>query len=194
MTKDWQADVRQFMIEVKEVGVPTTPNPAVLMNSAIDHRAFLMRLIDEEATELRDHLLRPDYDDVTAFTDIADDLADLIYVTLQAANALGINLSPIWEEVQRSNMAKKGGETRADGKQLKPTGWTPPNLRPLIEDQIHGIVRVRLPNNTILHECDDSISCLKCKGKLYYVSGFGPDFCTKESCSEYLVARKVPAS
>jgi predicted HAD superfamily Cof-like phosphohydrolase len=44
-----------------------------------------------------------------------------------------------WKEVIRSNMAKVDPETgfvkkRADGKILKPEGWTPPDLASLIEE------------------------------------------------------------
>jgi predicted HAD superfamily Cof-like phosphohydrolase len=32
-------------------------------------------------------------------------------------------------------MAKAGGPKRADGKQLKPEGWTPPDLAPILAEQ-----------------------------------------------------------
>lgn len=58
----------------------------------------------------------------------ADGLADLIYVCVGAALAFGIPLDRVWAEVQRANMAKGGGERRADGKIGKPEGWTPPDI------------------------------------------------------------------
>lgn len=57
-----------------------------------------------------------------------DGLCDIIYVAVGAAVTMGVDLDPFFNEVQRSNMAKAGGEVRADGKRLKPEGWTPPDI------------------------------------------------------------------
>jgi len=58
----------------------------------------------------------------------ADALADLRYVTEGAAVEWGIPLDAVTDEVHRSNMAKRGGPVREDGKILKPPGWTPPDV------------------------------------------------------------------
>jgi len=58
----------------------------------------------------------------------ADALADMCVVTIGSAVAWGIPLPEVWDEVHRSNMAKLGGPIREDGKQLKPPGWTPPDI------------------------------------------------------------------
>jgi predicted HAD superfamily Cof-like phosphohydrolase len=76
--------------------------------------------------------------------ELADGFADLDYVVEGARLEFGINGLPIAKEVHRSNMAKVGGERRADGKLLKPAGWTPPNLLLEITKQqmapdLHGI-------------------------------------------------------
>jgi hypothetical protein len=42
--------------------------------------------------------------------------------------------------VQRSNMTKLGGGKNAYGKLMKPPGYTPPQLQPLIQEQISGKV------------------------------------------------------
>lgn len=47
---------------------------------------------------------------------------------LMAAEGLGLDLRPFFEEVHRTNMAKLGGPRRADGKQLKPADWKPPRI------------------------------------------------------------------
>lgn len=65
--------------------------------------------------------------------EIADAIGDLIYVLIGAALEYGIPLAKVWEEIQRSNMAKVDPVTgkvlkREDGKILKPEGWTPPNI------------------------------------------------------------------
>lgn len=64
---------------------------------------------------------------------MADGLADIVYVAVGAALEFGIPLDRVWAEVQRSNMAKIDPVTRkvikrADGKVLKPEGWRPPNI------------------------------------------------------------------
>ncbi len=63
--------------------------------------------------------------------DIADSLVDQIYVLVGTALEFGIPLDRVWNEVQRANMSKVGPDgvrKRADGKVLKPEGWTPPDI------------------------------------------------------------------
>lgn len=64
-----------------------------------------------------------------------DGLADTIFVCLGAAARWGVDLEPIWDAVCRANMAKVGGPVRADGKRLKPPGWTPPDIAGELEKQ-----------------------------------------------------------
>lgn len=71
-------------------------------------------------------------------TDAADALADLDYVVEGSRLEFGVNGVPIAAEVHRSNMAKLGGGKRADGKQNKPEGWTPPNIAVCLELQRKG--------------------------------------------------------
>jgi predicted HAD superfamily Cof-like phosphohydrolase len=63
---------------------------------------------------------------------LADGLADLTYVVVGTALEFGIPLDRVWDEVQRSNMAKRGPDGtvkfREDGKVEKPEGWTPPDI------------------------------------------------------------------
>ena len=66
---------------------------------------------------------------------IADALADLDYVIEGMRLACGIDGAPIAAEVHRANMAKVGGERRADGKHLKPKGWTPPDIEGELKKQ-----------------------------------------------------------
>jgi len=64
--------------------------------------------------------------------DVADGIADTIYVLCQLARSIGIPLNQVFAEVQRTNMAKVGADgkvkRREDGKILKPDGWTPPDI------------------------------------------------------------------
>lgn len=54
--------------------------------------------------------------------------------------SLGADAEGAWKEVMRTNFAKIDKDTgkvrkREDGKVLKPTGWTPPNLAPYTGDK-----------------------------------------------------------
>ena len=66
-----------------------------------------------------------------------DALLDFIVVTVGAIHSAGMDGEGGWKEVMRTNFAKVDSETgkvrkREDGKVLKPTGWTPPNLEPFL--------------------------------------------------------------
>jgi len=67
-----------------------------------------------------------------------DALCDLLVVTFGMAVEMGIDLEPFFDEVHRTNMAKVGGPKRADGKGLKPLGWTPPDIAGLLK-RLHGV-------------------------------------------------------
>jgi len=64
----------------------------------------------------------------------ADGLIDLLYVTIGSLLAMGIDMWPLWAEVQRANMAKLGGPV-VDGKLMKPEGWQPPDIEGLLRKQ-----------------------------------------------------------
>lgn len=66
-----------------------------------------------------------------------DACMDMIWVILGYCRMKGYKVDQAWAEVARSNLAKISPTTgkvikRADGKVLKPDGWTPPNLTPFI--------------------------------------------------------------
>lgn len=73
---------------------------------------------------------------VRNLVEIADGLGDLIYVVLYTANKYGLDLDPIFEEIQRSNMTKIGGQINSAGKLIKPDTYSPAQLTPIIQDQI----------------------------------------------------------
>jgi predicted HAD superfamily Cof-like phosphohydrolase len=65
--------------------------------------------------------------------EVADALADMVYIIVGTALEFGIPLDRVWDEVQRSNMAKVDPvsgrvEKRADGKVKKPQGWEGPRI------------------------------------------------------------------
>lgn len=98
-------------------------------------------LPDEETHEFRLRLIKEEYEELSKGCDdhdikeIADAMADLIYVVLGMAVTYGIDLVPIWEEVHSKNMQKQINDGRPDGKVSKPEGWTPPDIKGILERQ-----------------------------------------------------------
>ncbi|MEV1019756.1 MazG nucleotide pyrophosphohydrolase domain-containing protein [Streptomyces sp. NPDC050264] len=104
-----------------------------------DHRETLLTEEAHEAAEALTHLaktLRTGGDPLTAYQAVAKELADVLYVTYGAADALGIDLPAVFTEVHRSNMSKLDANghvlRRADGKVLKGPAYQPPNLDDLV--------------------------------------------------------------
>ncbi len=69
-----------------------------------------------------------------------DALLDFIVVTTGAIHSGGFDGEGAWKEVMRTNFAKIDKDTgkvrkREDGKVLKPTGWTPPDLKPYLNKE-----------------------------------------------------------
>jgi len=89
-------------------------------------------LIKEELRELR----RADVDE--DLIEIADGIADLIWVLICKALCYGIPIEKVWAEVAKTNMAKFPGgvviRRPEDGKILKPPGWAPPDIYKIILD------------------------------------------------------------
>jgi len=121
--RDWQNDVKlfheKFGAVVGNINAPVAPEVKELRK----------RLIEEEHMELQ-HAI-----DVNNYDYIAKESADLIYVILGTMVSYGIDINPVWDAVQASNMAKVGGATRSDGKVLKPEGWQPPDIRKILDWQ-----------------------------------------------------------
>ena len=68
--------------------------------------------------------------------DIADALADIVYIAIGTAVAYGIPFDEVFKEVHRSNMSKLDESGlpiyRGDGKVLKGENFTPPNLEDIL--------------------------------------------------------------
>jgi predicted HAD superfamily Cof-like phosphohydrolase len=90
-------------------------------------------LIEEEYNdEFKEALLNNDR------VEQLDALIDILVVTIGALHSGGFDVEGAWNEVMRTNFAKIDPTTgkvrkRADGKVLKPDGWTPPNLLPFVK-------------------------------------------------------------
>ncbi len=119
----WQHDVTLFH---SKFGIPIRIVPEI---PAENRQILRLNLIMEEVSELQEAIRQYD------IIGIADGIADAIYVILGTAIEYGINMTPVWDEVQRTNMAKVGGTVREDGKILKPEGWTPPDIAKILTAQ-----------------------------------------------------------
>ena len=97
-----------------------------------DQFNLYVNLIDEEFKELKVAIDNNDN------VEVLDALLDIMVVTAGAIHSMGADGEGGWKEVMRTNFAKIDKETgkvrkREDGKVLKPTGWTPPDLAPYVE-------------------------------------------------------------
>ncbi len=104
---------------------------------ALTRRVMRRRLLREELVELDEAIAEND------LVEVADAYADIIYILLGSALVhIGKErFIKVWDEVQRSNMAKcTDGKlvVREDGKVLKPEGWTPPDIAAILEGDANG--------------------------------------------------------
>lgn len=95
-------------------------------------KVLRLRLLMEELGELSEAI------HTNNLVEIADGLADLIYVAVGCAIAYGIPIDKVFAEVHRSNMTKTGhkpnveGEKYAAGKTGKGEGYEPPSIAPIL--------------------------------------------------------------
>lgn len=95
-------------------------------------KVLRLRLLMEELGELSEAI------HTNNLVEIADGLADLIYVAVGCAVAYGIPIDQVFAEVHRSNMTKSGhkpnvpGEKYAAGKTGKGEGYEPPVIAPIL--------------------------------------------------------------
>jgi predicted HAD superfamily Cof-like phosphohydrolase len=99
-------------------------------------------LPDADERTLRKKLLKEEYDEYVVaeaqnnLVEIADALADMIYIICGTALSYGIPLNRIWDEVHSSNMAKlhDGKVVKNEmGKVVKPAGWVPPSIARILD-------------------------------------------------------------
>lgn len=117
-----QKDVEIFMNACGQV-VKYTPDRELERSQQQD---LYMELIREEFEETKTAYEQGDV------VGIADGCADLVWVIMGLASSVGIDMQPVWEEVQASNMSKTVDGTvikREDGKILKPDTYFPPNVK-----------------------------------------------------------------
>jgi len=95
-------------------------------------------LPNEEIRDLRRRLLKEEYEEYLEgeetddLVEIADALADMLYIMYGTALAYGIPLDEIFDEVHRSNLSKLGADgkpiVREDGKILKGPDFFKPDI------------------------------------------------------------------
>lgn len=95
------------------------------------------KLITEEAQEFKDASYDMyDTSEIISvdIVQIADALADLLYVVFGAALTYGIPIDKVFAEVHRSNMTKSmEKDTKSiKGKTIKGSSWEPPNLKSIL--------------------------------------------------------------
>ncbi|MDT7042425.1 MazG nucleotide pyrophosphohydrolase domain-containing protein [Candidatus Nitronereus thalassa] len=110
---------KEFEIHISDI--PTVPDEKT--------KALRIRLIQEEFDELKGALEEKN------LPDIAKELADLLYVVYGTAVSYGIDMEPVFREVQRSNMSKVGGYKRDDGKWVKPATYSKADIGPILQAQ-----------------------------------------------------------
>ncbi|HPT36486.1 MAG TPA: MazG nucleotide pyrophosphohydrolase domain-containing protein [Bacillota bacterium] len=120
-----QEMVRAFHLKYghKVAKAPTTDTAEV--------RMFRARLVVSEAAEFLDACSKGD------LVEMADALADILYVVYGAAVTFGIDLEQVFAEVHRSNMTKSQ-EKEGDGKTVKGPDYVPPDIRSIIVKQMES--------------------------------------------------------
>ena len=93
----------------------------------------------EKIIKLRYDLIKEELDEFDKaikeknLKEIADSLTDILYVTYGAGHSFGINLDKCFDEVQKSNMSKLGGDGKPiyneAGKVMKGPNYFKPNLK-----------------------------------------------------------------
>ena len=115
---NYQKDVSEFM----NLGEQKVSSNLTLKN---DQVKLYMNLIKEEFEET---LKAFNEDDLV---ELADGLADMVWVIMGMCNSTGINFDKVWTEVRASNMSKfvDGKFVKNEsGKILKPEGYFKPNI------------------------------------------------------------------
>ena len=94
--------------------------------------------LKNDQTQLYMNLIKEEFEETTkAYNDedpieLADGLADMVWVIMGMCNSAGINFDKVWEEVKNSNMSKfvdgKFIKNEA-GKIMKPETYFKPNIK-----------------------------------------------------------------
>ena len=115
----YQKDVEDFMI----AGAQSLTKELSLKG---DQQKLYMNLITEEYKETLEAFQNND------LVEVADGLADMVWVIMGMCNSCGIQFDNVWKEVRASNMSKfvDGKVIKNDyGKIMKPKSYFKPNIK-----------------------------------------------------------------
>ena len=116
---NYQKDVSEFMISGEQKVSPE-------LNRKNDQTQLYMNLIEEEFNETLNAFIEDD------LVEVADGLADMVWVIMGMCNSVGIDFDKIWKEVKSSNMSKfvdgKFIKNHA-GKIMKPKTYFKPDIK-----------------------------------------------------------------
>ena len=116
---NYQKDVSEFMILGEQKVSP-------VLNLKNDQTRLYMNLIEEEFNETLNAFIEDD------LVEVADGLADMVWVIMGMCNSAGIDFDKIWKEVKSSNMSKfvEGKFIKNDaGKIMKPKTYFKPDIK-----------------------------------------------------------------
>lgn len=144
MSESWQQDVEDFHraldIDVGDHRSPRISRPELRAALIMEEAAETVNAITGMSVEYRIGNLEKSSSKVEetepSLVEAIDGMVDVIVVVLGTAVEFGIDLQPFWDEVHRTNMNKRGGPVREDGKRLKPEGWQPPDIMHVLATEI----------------------------------------------------------
>ena len=116
---NYQKDVSEFMILGEQKVSP-------VLNLKNDQTQLYMNLIEEEFNETLNAFIEDD------LVEVADGLADMVWVIMGMCNSAGIDFDKIWKEVKSSNMSKfvEGKFIKNDAvKIMKPETYFKPDIK-----------------------------------------------------------------
>ena len=121
-----QEDVDVFMTAADQsLRYEMPKDPTVMFDE--DQAKLYMDLVEEEFNETKEAFANKD------IVEVADGVADMVWVIMGLASSLGIDFYKVWEAVYQSNMSKvqegkliKNPET---GKVMKPDTYFEPKIR-----------------------------------------------------------------
>ena len=130
----YQEDVEAFMMQGdQEFPAQQAAAGPVLSASPIendDQVRLYMNLVNEEYMETVDAFLKGD------IVELADGLADMVWVILGLASTLNIDFDAVWQEVKASNMSKfvdgKAIKNPKTGKIMKPDTYFKPDIKAVL--------------------------------------------------------------
>lgn len=134
------AKLREFhrAIGLTPATTPTVPDLALLelRNTLVQEE---WAEVQAEFEALRGRLQAGERVPTQDLVPLIHELTDLLYVTYGALDQFGVDADAVFAEIHRANMHKTTGPKRADGKQLKPAGWQPADVRGVIERAMRAL-------------------------------------------------------